>query len=78
MRTRVARSVVLVLLLAGAASFSVAGQSQSPAAPSRRAASTVPAAQLAKRPISKKAAANPGRLSNIRTPQQIDLTIHFK
>jgi hypothetical protein len=84
MRIRVARSVVLVLVvlvLAGAASLSAAGQTQSPAVPAQ-AASPKPAlpaqAQSVKRAESKKAAVKQGRQTDVRTPQQVDLTIHFK
>ena len=81
MRICVARSVVPILVLAGAVSFSAGGQTQSPAV-SAQVASPKPAptaqAQSVKRAASKKAAANPARLANVRTPQQIDLTIHFK
>ena len=78
MRTLVANSAVIALLLTGSASLSAAGETQSTALPSRHAASQAPAAHTAKRSTGKKVATNHGRLADLRTPQQVGLTIHFQ
>ncbi len=89
MRTLVARSTVVaphftvvVLLLAGVAGLSAAGESQSPAAVVQHPAAPTTASnaptQSAKLAIRKKAGTNRSHPADLRTPQQVDLTIHFQ
>ena len=89
MRTLVARSTVVAphftvvaLLLAGIAGLSTVGESQSPTAVVQHPAAQTPASsaptQSGKPAIRKKAGTNQSHLAGVRTPQQVDLTIHFK
>jgi hypothetical protein len=82
MRTLVARSAVVALLLAGVSGLSTAGVSQSPVAVVQHPAAPTPASnaptQSAKPAIRKKADTNRSHLAEVRTPQQVDLTIHFQ
>jgi hypothetical protein len=89
MQTLVARSTgfalhftVVALLLAGVAGLSTAGESQAPTAVVQHPAAQTPASnaptQSGKPAIRNKSGTNRSHPADVRTPQQVDLTIHFQ